>query len=85
MEYRPDADGMATITLILPGDTACAIWNKTTAIARGLQGPGETRTLTQLRPDVAAALLLSAHTGAAATGRSTMAEETGGRDRPILR
>ncbi|MCY1675934.1 HNH endonuclease [Pseudarthrobacter sp. SL88] len=68
MEYRPDADGMASITLILPGDTACAIWNKTTAIARGLRGPGETRTLTQLRPDTAAALLLSAHTGAAATG-----------------
>ncbi|WP_349035405.1 HNH endonuclease [Pseudarthrobacter sp. SORGH_AS 212] len=68
MEYRPDADGMATITLILPADTACAIWNKTTAIARGLQGPGETRTLTQLRPDTAARLLLGTHTGAAATG-----------------
>ncbi|SDT60280.1 protein of unknown function [Pseudarthrobacter equi] len=77
MEYRPDADGMATITLVLPGDTACAIWNKTTAIARGLQGPGETRTLTQLRPDTAAALLLSAHTGAAATGRSIDGQETG--------
>ncbi len=77
MEYRPGADGMATITLILPGDTACAIWNKTTAIARGLQGPRETRTLTQLRPDVAAALLLSAHTGAAATGRSIDGQETG--------
>ncbi|WP_442793538.1 DUF222 domain-containing protein [Pseudarthrobacter sp. SL88] len=58
MEYRPDADGMTSITLILPADTACAIWNKTTAIARGLQGPGETRTLTQLRPDTAARLLL---------------------------
>ncbi|ACL38324.1 HNH endonuclease [Pseudarthrobacter chlorophenolicus A6] len=66
MEYRPDADGMASITLILPGDTACAIWNKTTAIARGLQGPGETRTLTQLRPDTAAALLLSAGPGSRA-------------------
>ena len=68
MEYRPDADGMASITLILPADTACAIWNKTTAIARGLQGPGEPRTLTQLRPDTAARLLLGTHTGAAATG-----------------
>jgi hypothetical protein len=66
MEYRPDADGMASITLILPGDTACAIWNKTTAIARGLQGPDETRTLTQLRPDVAAALLLGAGNGSRA-------------------
>ncbi|WP_390896705.1 DUF222 domain-containing protein [Pseudarthrobacter equi] len=70
MEYRPGADGMATITLILPGDTACAIWNKTTAIARGLQGPRETRTLTQLRPDVAAALLLGAQAGGDAAGRS---------------
>ncbi len=77
MEYRPAADGMASITLILPGDTACAIWNKTTAIARGLQGPGETRTLTQLRPDVAAALLLSAHTGAAATGLLNGSEGSG--------
>jgi hypothetical protein len=68
MEYRPDADGMASITLILPGDTACAIWNKTTAIARGLQGPDETRTLSQLRPDVAAALLLGAGTGIQGTG-----------------
>ncbi|ACL38789.1 HNH nuclease [Pseudarthrobacter chlorophenolicus A6] len=77
MEYRPAADGMASITLILPGDTACAIWNKTTAIARGLQGPGETRTLTQLRPDTAAALLLGAHTGATAAGRSDDGHEPG--------
>ncbi|MFE8887429.1 DUF222 domain-containing protein [Pseudarthrobacter enclensis] len=68
MEYRPDADGMAWINLHLPGDTACAIWNKTTAIARGLQGPDETRTLSQLRPDVAAALLLGAGTGIQGTG-----------------
>ncbi len=77
MEYRPAADGMASITLVLPGDAACAIWNKTTAIARGLQGPGETRTLTQLRPDTAAALLLGAHTGAAATGRAVDGQQTG--------
>ncbi|BCW18761.1 hypothetical protein NtRootA9_14690 [Arthrobacter sp. NtRootA9] len=70
MEYRPDADGMASITLILPGDTACAIWNKTTAIARGLQGPDETRTLTQLRPDVAAALLLGAGSSAVNSART---------------
>ncbi|MBT2247199.1 DUF222 domain-containing protein [Arthrobacter sp. BHU FT2] len=77
MEYRPDADGMASITLILPADRACAIWNKTTAIARGLQGPDETRTLTQLRPDVAAALLLGAHPGTAAPDRSDAGQEQG--------
>ncbi|BCW18030.1 hypothetical protein NtRootA9_07380 [Arthrobacter sp. NtRootA9] len=77
MEYRPDADGMASITLILPGDTACAIWNKTTAIARGLQGPDEARTLSQLRPDVAAALLLGAGNGTAAPGRPDDGQEPG--------
>ncbi|KSU76725.1 protein of unknown function [Pseudarthrobacter enclensis] len=77
MEYRPDADGMAWINLHLPGDTACAIWNKTTAIARGLQGPDETRTLSQLRPDVAAALLLGAHTGTADPARSDDGQEPG--------
>lgn len=60
MEYTPDRDGMAWLSLYLPGDTACAIWNRTTATARGLQGPDEPRTLTQLRPDIAAALLLGA-------------------------
>ncbi|MEV7636297.1 DUF222 domain-containing protein [Pseudarthrobacter enclensis] len=77
MEHRPDADGMASITLILPGDTACAIWNKTTAIARGLQGPDETRTLTQLRPDVAAALLLGAGPGSSAVNSARMGEPIG--------
>ena len=60
LEYTPDRDGMAWVSLYLPGDTACAIWNRTTAIARGLQGPAEPRTLTQLRPDIAASLLLGA-------------------------
>ncbi|MDQ0770867.1 hypothetical protein QF031_003616 [Pseudarthrobacter defluvii] len=58
MEYTPDKDGMAWVSLYLPGDTACAIWNRATA--RGLQGPDEPRTLTQLRPDIAASLLLGA-------------------------
>ncbi|MGX5716894.1 DUF222 domain-containing protein [Arthrobacter sp. MAHUQ-56] len=60
MEYRPDRDGMAWISLHVSGVTASAIWNRTTAIARGLQGPDEPRTLTQLRPDIAASLLLGA-------------------------
>jgi len=69
MEYTPDKDGMAWISLYLPGDTACAIWNRTTATARGLQGPDEPRTLTQLRPDIAASLLLG--TGQVAGERSS--------------
>ncbi|MHC6593508.1 HNH endonuclease signature motif containing protein [Arthrobacter sp. C152] len=70
MEYRPDKDGMAWISLHLPGDTASAIWNRTTAIARGLQGPDEPRTLTQLRPDIAASVLLGAGTTSAGTTSS---------------
>lgn len=71
MEYTPDRDGMAWLSLYLPGDTACAIWNRTTATARGLQGPDEPRTLTQLRPDIAASLLLGAGT-TTATGEAAV-------------
>ncbi|MDR6415782.1 DUF222 domain-containing protein [Pseudarthrobacter sulfonivorans] len=58
VEYAPDQDGMAWLSAYLPADQAVAIWNRTTAIARGLQGPAESRTLTQLRADVFAAALL---------------------------
>ncbi|MBT2565782.1 DUF222 domain-containing protein [Arthrobacter sp. ISL-85] len=75
MEYTPDRDGMAWLSLYLPGDTACAIWNRTTATARGLQGPNEHRTLTQLRPDIAASLLLGA--GNTATAGSGSSEDMG--------
>ncbi|WP_285243614.1 HNH endonuclease signature motif containing protein, partial [Pseudarthrobacter sp. fls2-241-R2A-127] len=69
MDYTPDRDGMAWLSLYLPGDTACAIWNRTTATARGLQAATEERTLTQLRADVAASLLLGA--GSTSGGGST--------------
>jgi hypothetical protein len=58
VEFSPDRDGMAWLSLYLPGDTALAVWNKSTALARGLQGPGEQRDLSQLRADIAAGLLL---------------------------
>jgi hypothetical protein len=50
VEYAPDQDGMAWLSAYLPADQAVAIWNRTTAISRGLQGPDENRTLTQLAP-----------------------------------
>ena len=59
VEFVPDRDGMAWLNAYLPADTAAGIWERTTAGARALQGPGESRTLTQLRADVAAGLLLS--------------------------
>ncbi|MEO5313427.1 DUF222 domain-containing protein [Pseudarthrobacter sp. CC12] len=73
MDYAPDRDGMAWLSLYLPGDTACAIWNRSTATARGVQNPTEERTLTQLRADVAASLLLGAGntTAAGEAARST--------------
>ncbi|MBT2568422.1 DUF222 domain-containing protein [Arthrobacter sp. ISL-85] len=78
MEYTPDRDGMAWVSLYLPGDTACAIWNRTTATARGLQSPDEPRTLTQLRPDIAASLLLGAGSAGSfkETGDTTAASVT---------
>ncbi|MGO4235020.1 DUF222 domain-containing protein [Pseudarthrobacter sp. YAF2] len=73
VDYAPDRDGMGWISLYLPGDTACAIWNRSTATARGLQSPTEERTLTQLRADVAASLLLGAGLSTAAAGSTSIA------------
>ena len=58
VEFAPDRDGMAWLSAYLPAGTAAGIWDRMTAAARALQGPGEPRTLTQLRADVAATLLL---------------------------
>jgi hypothetical protein len=51
VEYRPDRDGMAWLSACLPADQAMAGWNRLTALARGMQGPDESRTLTQLKAD----------------------------------
>jgi hypothetical protein len=50
VEFTPDRDGMAWIAAYLPADTATGIWNRARAIARGLQGPNETRTLPSSQP-----------------------------------
>ncbi|MDP9694669.1 UNVERIFIED_ORG: hypothetical protein J2X79_002228 [Arthrobacter globiformis] len=60
LEYAPDRDGMAWFSAYLPADQAAGIWNRTTAAARGMQGPTESRTLTQLRVDAFATWLLTA-------------------------
>jgi hypothetical protein len=67
---------MAWLNAYLPADQAAGIWNRTTATARALQNPGEGRTLTQLRADVAATLLLSAGTGTAGTTTDSSAGAT---------
>jgi hypothetical protein len=58
VEYVPDRDGMAWISAYLPADRAAGIWDRLTAAARALQGPDESRTLTQLRADLVATWLL---------------------------
>ncbi|MBT2593950.1 HNH endonuclease signature motif containing protein [Arthrobacter sp. ISL-72] len=58
LEYVPDRDGMAWLSAYLPADTAAGIWDRATTAARALQGPAESRTLTQLRVDVASEWLL---------------------------
>ncbi|AXJ10694.1 HNH endonuclease signature motif containing protein [Arthrobacter sp. PM3] len=63
VEFVPDRDGMAWLSARLPADTAAGIWERTTAAARALQGPGESRTLAQLRADVTATWLLTTNTG----------------------
>ncbi|MDQ0677285.1 hypothetical protein QFZ30_000667 [Arthrobacter pascens] len=63
VEYSPDNDGMAWLSAYLPADQAAAIWNRTTAVARGLQGPDETRNLPQMRADAYATALLGAGNG----------------------
>jgi hypothetical protein len=63
VEFTPDKDGMAWLSAYLPAATATAIWNRTTAVARGLQGPDETRNLPQLRADAYAAALLGVGNG----------------------
>ncbi|HSL35506.1 MAG TPA: DUF222 domain-containing protein, partial [Arthrobacter sp.] len=68
VEFAPDRDGMAWFSAYLPAVTAAGIWERTTAAARALQGPAEARTLTQLRADIAANLLLNTGTGAGGDG-----------------
>ncbi|WP_458779967.1 HNH endonuclease signature motif containing protein [Arthrobacter sp. D3-16] len=62
VEFWRDTDGMGWVAACLPADQASAIWDRLTAAARGMQGPDEPRTLTQLRADVAAGWLLGGTT-----------------------
>jgi hypothetical protein len=58
LEYVPDRDGMAWLSAYVTADVAAAVWSRATEAARALQGPAESRTLPQLRADVAADWLL---------------------------
>ena len=58
LEFVPDRDGMAWLSAYVTADVAAAVWSRATEAARALQGPAESRTLTQLRVDVASGWLL---------------------------
>ncbi|AXJ09047.1 HNH endonuclease signature motif containing protein [Arthrobacter sp. PM3] len=79
VEFVPDRDGMAWLSARLPADVAAGIWERTTAAARALQGPGESRTLAQLRADVTATWLLTTNTpGTGGVGGGDGTGGTGG-------
>jgi len=59
LEYEQDRDGMAWLSAYVAADVAVGVWSRATEAARALQGPNESRTLTQLRADVAAKWLLA--------------------------
>ncbi|MDQ0769644.1 hypothetical protein QF031_002393 [Pseudarthrobacter defluvii] len=59
VEFRADKDGMAWLAACLPAAQALAGWNRLTAIARSMQGPDECRSLTQLRADTFADVILT--------------------------
>ncbi|MFE4227925.1 DUF222 domain-containing protein [Arthrobacter sp. NPDC056886] len=59
LEYVPDRDGMAWLSAYVTADVAVAGWSRATEAARALQAPNESRTLAQLRADVAADWLLA--------------------------
>lgn len=78
LEYTPEQDGMARVSAYLPADQAAAIWNRITAIARGLQGPHEDRTLTQLRADILATAALRNHIGCTRCSSGSTGTAAGG-------
>ncbi len=59
IELHPDEDGMAWLNAYLPAEEAVAAFNRIQSAATALQCREESRTLTQLRADVLADLLLT--------------------------
>jgi len=58
VHFDVETDGMGSLYLYGAADTLQAIYNRVSDAAVSLQGPGEDRTLTQLRTDVTTDLLL---------------------------
>ena len=62
VDLTPARDGMAWLNAHLPVATAIAAYNRITDLALHVEGPGEGGTLTQLRADVFADLLVDGFT-----------------------
>ncbi|GAA3287138.1 DUF222 domain-containing protein [Arthrobacter citreus] len=54
---RPEPDGMAWLSAMLPAEKALGIYHQLTAAARGEQAAGDSRTVDQLRTDILTDLL----------------------------
>ncbi|UKA74849.1 HNH endonuclease signature motif containing protein [Arthrobacter sp. FW306-07-I] len=67
VEFRPDQDGMAWLSACLPAEQALAGWNRLTAVARSLQRPEESRTMSQLRADKFADAILGSGSGSSSS------------------
>jgi hypothetical protein len=61
--FEPASDGMGWLHLHTSATIGLAAYDRADSIARDLQGPNEERTLTQLRADVTADLLLDGVVG----------------------
>jgi hypothetical protein len=72
--FEPARDGMGWLHLYTTATIGLAAHNRADEMARALQGPDETRTLTQLRHDVVADLLLD---GVVVTSDGTIRPEFG--------
>ncbi|MDP9987229.1 HNH endonuclease [Arthrobacter sp. FW306-05-C] len=83
VEFRPDQDGMAWLSACLPAEQALAGWNRLTAMSRSMQGPEESRTMSQLRADNFAEVFLgsgSGHGGARDSGSADVEGAGAGRE-----
>ncbi|MDQ0277757.1 hypothetical protein QO003_002060 [Arthrobacter silviterrae] len=80
MAVEPGTDGMAWLSLHLPAPAANGALAACTRLARAQQGPGEHRTLSQLRADTAAILLLGQHLPPTTTGTAVTAGDGAGAD-----
>ncbi|UKA66197.1 HNH endonuclease [Arthrobacter sp. FW306-05-C] len=75
VEFRPDQDGMAWLSACLPAEQALAGWNRLTAMSRLLQGRAESRSMSQLRADKFADVILG---GSGASVTDAIDEADGG-------